>query len=126
MIGFLVKKLIGSKNDREIRRLRPLVAKINEIEAGLSSLSDDDLRRKTAEWKARLSAIKDNAELAAALDALLPEAYAVVKNVCRRLTERRAEVVVRGHTIVWDMIPFDVQIIGAIALHQGKIAEMAT
>ncbi|NGO38163.1 preprotein translocase subunit SecA [Limisphaera ngatamarikiensis] len=126
MIGFLLKKLIGSKNDREIRRLRPLVAKINEIEAGLSSLSDDDLRRKTAEWKARLSAIKDNAELAAALDALLPEAYAVVKNVCRRLTERRAEVVVRGHTIVWDMIPFDVQIIGAIALHQGKIAEMAT
>jgi len=126
MIGFIVKKLIGSKNDREIRRLRPLVAKINEIEAGLSALSDDDLRRKTAEWKARLSAIRDNAELAAALDALLPEAYAVVKNVCRRLTERRAEVVVRGHTIVWDMIPFDVQLIGAIALHQGKIAEMAT
>ena len=126
MIGFLVKKLIGSKNDREIRRLRPLVARINEIEAGLSSLSDDDLRRKTAEWKARLSQIRDNAELAAALDELLPEAYAVVKNVCRRLTERRAEVVVRGHTIVWDMIPFDVQIIGAIALHQGKIAEMAT
>jgi preprotein translocase subunit SecA len=126
MIGFILKKIIGSKNDREVRRLRPLVARINEIEAGLSSLSDDDLRRKTAEWKARLSAIQDKEELAAALDALLPEAYAVVKNVCRRLTERRAEVVVRGHTIVWDMIPFDVQLIGAIALHQGKIAEMAT
>ncbi|MDW8381610.1 MAG: preprotein translocase subunit SecA [Verrucomicrobiota bacterium] len=126
MIGFLVKKLIGSKNDREIRRLRPLVAKINEIEAGLSRLSDEDLRRKTFEWKTRLSAIRDNTELAAELDKLLPEAYAMVKNVCRRLTERRAEVVVRGHTVVWDMIPFDVQILGAIALHQGKIAEMAT
>jgi len=126
MIGFIIRKIIGSRNDREVRRLRPLVARINEIEAGLQSLSDEDLRRKTADWKARLSAIRDDAALAAALDELLPEAFAVVKNTCRRLTERRTEIIVRGHSLIWEMIPFDVQLIGAIALHQGKIAEMAT
>lgn len=126
MIGFIVKKIIGSKNDREVRRLRPLVARINEIEAGLSSLTDDDLRQKTAAWKARLSAIEDKAELAKVLDEILPEAFAVVKNTCRRLTERRAEIMVRGHPIVWEMVPFDVQLIGGMALHSGKIAEMAT
>ncbi len=126
MIGFIVKKIIGSKNDREVKRLRPLVARINEIEAGLQSLPDDALRQKTAEWKAQLTAITDPAELAKALDDLLPEAFAVVKNTCRRLTDRRAEVQVRGHAILWEMIPFDVQLIGGIALHQGKIADMAT
>ena len=126
MIGFIVKKIIGSKNDREVKRLRPLVVRINEIEAGLQSLPDDALRQKTAEWKAQLTAITDPAELAKALDDLLPEAFAVVKNTCRRLTDRRAEVQVRGHAILWEMIPFDVQLIGGIALHQGKIAEMAT
>ncbi len=126
MIGFIVKKIIGSKNDREVKRLRPRVARINEIEAGLKSLSDDDLRQKTADWKARLSAIQDKAELAAALEEILPEAFAVVKNTCRRLTERRAEIMVRGHPILWEMIPFDVQLIGGMALHSGKIAEMAT
>ncbi|HEY9170650.1 MAG TPA: preprotein translocase subunit SecA [Verrucomicrobiae bacterium] len=126
MIGFIVKKIIGSKNDREVRRLRPLVARINEIEAGLTSLTDDDLRQKTTAWKARLSAIEDKAELAKVLDEILPEAFAVVKNTCRRLTERRAEIMVRGHPIVWEMVPFDVQLIGGMALHSGKIAEMAT
>ncbi len=126
MIGFIVKKIIGSKNDREVKRLRPRVARINEIEAGLKSLSDDDLRQKTADWKARLSAIQDQAELAAALEEIQPEAFAVVKNTCRRLTERRSEIMVRGHPILWEMIPFDVQLIGGMALHSGKIAEMAT
>jgi preprotein translocase subunit SecA len=65
MIGFIFKKIIGSKNDREVKKLRPLVARINEIEAGLQSLSDDDLRKKTADWKAELSAIEDNEKLAA-------------------------------------------------------------
>ncbi|MCL4786842.1 MAG: preprotein translocase subunit SecA [Verrucomicrobia bacterium] len=129
MLGFFVtlfKKIFGSKNDREVRRLRPLVAKINEIEAGLQSLSDDDLRKKTADWKARLSQIEDKAELARALDEIMPEAFAVVKNTCRRLTDRKTEVVVRGHPLLWEMIPFDVQLIGGMALHSGKIAEMAT
>jgi len=129
MFGFFVnlfKKIFGSKNDREVRKLRPLVEQINEIELGLQSLSDDDLRQKTADWKARLSKIEDKAELAKALEEIMPEAFAVVKNTCRRLTERKTEVIVREHPLPWEMVPFDVQLIGGIALHSGKIAEMAT
>jgi preprotein translocase subunit SecA len=124
MIGFIIKKVIGSKNDREVRKMRPLVARINEIEQGLQSLSDDQLRAKTLAWKTRLAAITDKAELAAALTEILPEVYATVKNACRRLCGK--EVIVRGHPLKWDMVPFDVQLIGGMALHNGKIAEMAT
>jgi preprotein translocase subunit SecA len=124
MIGFIFKKIIGSKNDREVKRLRPLVAKINEIEVGLQSLSDDDLRKKTADWKSQLAEIEDKDELAAKLTEILPEAFAVVKNTCRRLCGQ--DVVVRGHPLKWEMVPFDVQLIGGMALHSGKIAEMAT
>src|SRR5260221_3779850 len=98
MIGFILKKIIGSKNEREIRKLRPLVAKINEIEASLQSLPDEALREKTAAWKARLSAIEDKPELAAALNEILPEAFAIVKNACRRLC--RTEIIVRGHPLI--------------------------
>jgi len=118
------KKVFGTKNDREVRKLRPLVARINEIEAGLQSLSDDDLRKKTADWKAELSKIEDNAVLAARLEEILPEAFAVVKNACRRLCG--TDVIVRNHPLRWEMVPFDVQLIGGIGLHSGKIAEMAT
>src|SRR5881296_2922729 len=124
MIGFIIKKIIGSKNDREVRRLRPLVAKINEIEASLQSLPAEALREKTAAWKERLSRIDDKEELVAALDELLPEAFAVVKNACRRSCGQ--EIIVRGHPLKWEMIPFDVQLIGGYALHSGRIAEMAT
>jgi preprotein translocase subunit SecA len=104
--------------------MRPLVTRVNEIEAGLQSLSEDDLRKKSLELKERLSKITDKAELAQALNEVLPEAYAMVKNACRRLVGR--EIIVRAQPLKWDMIPFDVQIIGGAALHQGKIAEMAT
>ncbi len=124
MFGFIIKKVLGSKNDREIKRLRPLVAKINELEAGYQARTDEDLRRQTAEWKTRLTAITDPAALAQAVDALLPEAFATVKNACRRLVGQ--EITVRGHPLRWDMIPFDVQLIGGWALHKGRIAEMAT
>jgi preprotein translocase subunit SecA len=124
MIGFIIKKIVGSKNDREVKRLRPLVAKINEFEASLHPLPEDALRQKTAEWKERLSKIEDNVELAAALGEILPEAFAVVKNACRRLCGR--EIIVRSHPLKWEMIPFDVQLIGGYALHSGRIAEMAT
>src|SRR5262249_2524607 len=124
MIGYIIKKVIGSKNDREVKRLRPVVARINEIETSLQNISDDDLRKKTADWKERLSKIEDNAELKAALDGILPEAFAVVKNACRRLSGK--DVIVRGHPIRWEMVPFDVQLIGGWALHNGRIAEMAT
>jgi preprotein translocase subunit SecA len=124
MIGYIIKKIIGSKNEREVKRLRPMVTKINELEAALQSQPEDALRQKTAEWKARCSAIKDDAELKAALEEILPEAFAVVKNACRRLCGQ--DVTVRGHPLRWEMVPFDVQLIGGYALHSGRIAEMAT
>src|SRR5919108_5740485 len=124
MFWWFIKKIIGSKNEREVKRLRPLVAKINEIETSLQSLPEEALRQKTSEWKERLSKIEDKVELAAELNAILPEAFAVVKNACRRLCGR--EVIVRGHPLKWEMIPFDVQLIGGYALHSGRIAGMAT
>src|SRR3989442_8154150 len=120
MIGFIIRKIIGSKNDREVRRLRPLVAKINEFESALQAQPPEALREKTAAWKERLSKIEDNAELAAALNEILPEAFAVVKNACRRLCGQ--EIVVRGHPLKWEMIPFDVQLIGGYSPHSGRIS----
>ena len=87
-------------------------------------MSDDALRQKAEAWKAELSQIKDDTDLAVRLNEILPEAYAVVKNACRRLWGQ--EIIVRDHPIKWEMVPFDVQLVGGIALHQGKIAEMAT
>src|ERR1051326_7886385 len=124
MIGFIVKKVIGSKNDREVKRLRPLVAKINALEQELQTLPDEALRSKTAAWKEELSKIEDKEELARRLGEVLPEAFAVVKNACRRLCG--SEIVVREHPLKWEMVPFDVQLIGGYALHSGRIAEMAT
>jgi len=118
------KAIFGSKNDRDVKKIRPMVTRINEIEAGLQSLSDDDLRAKTSAWKAELAQIEDKAELAAKLEEVLPEAFAVVKNACRRLCGQ--DVIVRDHPIKWEMVPFDVQLIGGYALHNGHIAEMAT
>jgi preprotein translocase subunit SecA len=124
MINFIIKKIVGSQNDRQVRKMRPLVARINQIEASLQPLADEALRQKTADWKTELAAIKDDAALARRLNEILPEAYAVVKNACRRLFGK--DIMVRGHTWKWEMIPFDVQLVGGVALHQGKIAEMAT
>src|ERR1035438_2466889 len=124
MIGYIVKKFIGSKNDREVKRLRPLVTKINAFEAELQKLPDDALRQKTAAWKEEISKIQDDKELARRLDEILPEAFAVVKNACRRLCG--TEIIVRQHPLLWEMIPFDVQLSGVYALHSGRIAKMAT
>ena len=84
MIG-IFKKLFGSRNDREIKKLQPMVGQINQHEQQFQSLSDEALRAKTAEWKGRLSTIEDSEALARALDELLPEAFAAVKNACRRM-----------------------------------------
>jgi preprotein translocase subunit SecA len=124
MIGFIVKKLIGSKNDREVKRFRTRVAAINQHEADLQNQSVDVLRQKTAAWKEELSKITDDTELARRLDEILPEAFAVVKNAARRMCG--SDVIVRGHPLKWEMVHFDVQLIGGMALHGGKIAEMAT
>jgi len=119
-----LRKIFPTKNDRDVRKIRPAVVQINEIEAGLQKLSEEDLRAKTAAWKAELSQIEDNAELARKLNEILPEAFAVVKNACRRLCGQ--EIIVREHPLKWEMIPFDVQLIGGYALHTGRISEMAT
>jgi len=124
MIKYIIKKIVGSKNDRDVKKLNPLVKKINEHEAALQSQPEEALRAKTAHWKAELSAIKELEPLAARLNEILPEAYAMVKNACRRLVG--TEIIVREHPLTWEMVPFDVQLVGGIALHQGKIAEMAT
>ncbi|MEI8289444.1 MAG: preprotein translocase subunit SecA, partial [Verrucomicrobiota bacterium] len=124
MIVNLFKAIFGSKNDRDVKKIRPVVARINELEAGLQKLTDDELRAKTAAWKQELSRIEDNAELAARLEEILPEAFAVVKNACRRLCG--TDVIVREHPIRWEMVPFDVQLIGGYSLHTGHISEMAT
>src|SRR6201993_2830807 len=105
MIGYIVKKFVGSKNEREVKRLRPLVTQINELEAELQKLPDDALRQKTAAWKEELSKIEDKDELARRLDEILPEAFAVVKNACRRLCG--SEIIVREHPLKWEMVPFD-------------------
>ncbi|MGZ5544673.1 MAG: hypothetical protein ACXWIU_08350, partial [Limisphaerales bacterium] len=75
MIGFIVKKIIGSRNEREVKKMRPIVAKINEIEQSLQSQAEDVLRQKTAAWKAELAQIKDKEQLARRLNEILPEAY---------------------------------------------------
>ncbi|MEI6076974.1 MAG: preprotein translocase subunit SecA [Verrucomicrobiota bacterium] len=118
------RKIFPTKNDRDVKKIRPVVARINEIETGLQKLSDDELRAKTAAWKAELSQIEDRAELARKLDEILPEAFAVVKNTCRRLCG--TDVIVREHPLRWEMVPFDVQLIGGYSLHHGHISEMAT
>jgi preprotein translocase subunit SecA len=118
------RKIFPTKNDRDVKKIFPVVAQINELEAGLQKLSDDELRAKTATWKAELAQIQDNEELARKLEEILPEAFAVVKNACRRLCGQ--EIIVREHPLKWEMIPFDVQLIGGYALHTGRISEMAT
>ncbi|MGN0827312.1 MAG: preprotein translocase subunit SecA [Kiritimatiellia bacterium] len=113
----LLKVLFGSKNERDVKRLRPLVARINAIEQQLQSLTEEQLKAKTQEFRDRLAKGET-------LDDLLCEAFAVVKNACRRLVGTQREVC--GHMLTWEMVPFDVQLMGGIVLHQGKIAEMQT
>jgi len=108
-----------SKRRRDYAKLQPVVDSIKELREPLKELSDDELRAKRQEFRTRY----DGGE---SLDDMLPEAYAVVWEGCRRLVERKASWVVWGTDQVWDMIPYDVQLMGAIVLHQGKIAEMAT
>jgi len=124
MINWILKKIVGSKNTREIKRMRPTVDRINELEKQYQSLRDDELRAKTAAWKEQLSKIEDSLEECRVLDEILPEAFAVVKNAARRLVGQT--VTVCDHPIEWNMVHFDVQLIGGMVLHQGRIAEMAT
>ena len=160
MFKSAIKALLGSSHKREAKKLQPLVDEINEIYAELESLTDDELRAKTDEFRGRIadataelkgeieelrdqkrkSESADERETLSfqineldkqlleviedTLEDILPEAFAVVKDTCRRLMGR--EITVTGQPLVWDMIPYDVQLIGGIALHRGKASEMAT
>ncbi len=118
LTGFL-EGLFGRKSHRDFTRLAPLLARIKDHRAGLRELSDEQLRGLTERFRSRLQEGEST-------DDLLPEAYAVVWEACRRLAERRAAWLVWDREMVWDMVPYDVQIAGAIVLHQGRITEMAT
>ncbi len=104
MLGYILKKIFGSKNERELRAMAPLVDQITSLEPEVRRLSDAQLQGKTGEFKERL-------ERGETLDDLLPEAFAVAREASLRVLRMR---------------PFDVQLIGGIVLHHGKIAEMKT
>ena len=113
----LVKKIIGSAQDRAVRKYFKLVSQVNKWDETYKSLSDEALKAKTAEFQKRI-------QKGETLESILPEAFATVKNACRRMMG--TEIHVSGYNQPWDMVPFDVQIVGGIALHNGSIAEMMT
>jgi preprotein translocase subunit SecA len=113
----ILTKIFGTKHERDVKKLRPLVEQINEHYETLQSLTEEQLKGKTEEFRKRLA---DGEEL----DDLMPEAFAVVKEACRRLCGQSWDVV--GIKTQWNMVPYDVQLIGGCVLHQGKISEMAT
>ena len=113
----LMRKVFGTAQTRTVKRYAKIVKEINRQEELLQKLSDEELKAKTAEFKKRLAD-------GATVDSLMVEAYAVVKNTCRRLCGQ--EIHVSGYNQKWDMIPYDVQLMGAIAMHSGAISEMHT
>ena len=160
MLKTLLTKVFGTRFDREVRRIQPLVDAIKRREAVLKGYSEEALKAETPRLRARIAELTGDARaeveavrqrrhdsadpaerdqlevrlhecevrykraLAAALNELLPEAFAVVREACRRLVG--TSVMVTGHELIWDMVPYDVQLVGGIVLHQGRIAEMAT
>ncbi len=126
MVGWILKKILGSKNQRELKRLMPIVHRTNEFDEQFKSLSDEALRAKTAIWKEELAQIPELEDQWNRLDEILPEAFAVVKNAARRLKDRQDTFTVCDQPMKWDMVHFDVQLLGGIVLHRGRIAEMAT
>lgn len=118
MIYKLLNKILGDPNEKDIKKILPLVKKVNNwYEQYTQQLKESDIPLKTEEFKKRI-------QEGETLDNLLPEAFALVRFACKCLVGKKWPV--RGHEITWDMVPFDVQIIGGIVLHQGKIAEMKT
>ena len=160
MLKNLFSKVFGTRHEREVKRLLPLVQEINTIAERLAALPEEELKKQTEKLRgivrertealeARLAELRetkrhteDAAErerlqlqinetedelkstIQQVLDEILPEAYATVKAAAQRLLG--SEIVVTGQKVVWDMVPYDVQIMGAIQLHRGKVAEMAT
>ena len=110
-LSFVARKIFGTKNERELKRLGPLVEEINRLEQQFKAESDQRLRERIAQWKATVSAIEDRVEQDEALQDLLPQTFAVVREAAMRTLGQRH---------------FDVQLIGGMVLHEGKIAEMKT
>src|SRR5437773_2409955 len=104
MLDTIVKKFVGSKTDREVKKIEPIIRKINSLEPQTSSLTNEQLQARTAEFKQRLAQGET-------IEDILPEAFAVVREAGKR---------------VLNMRHFDVQLIGGYALHQGRISEMKT
>ena len=144
MIMSLVSKIFGTRSDREIKQLYPLVEEINQLSVQLKDRSDGELKQRTDELKKDIIASRKEAEEKAKdqisdkdeakkfvllaeqqkLDSILPEAFAMVKETCRRMCGSSWSVV--GRELSWEMVPYDVQIIGGIILHRGNVAEMKT
>jgi preprotein translocase subunit SecA len=160
MLKNIIQGIFGSRHDREVRKLLPMVDEINQEWERLQPVSEEELkgqterfrgliREQTAEIEAELAELRDKKrrsedaaeresltaqihevekELSAAiqdtLNDILPEAFATVKEAARRLVG--TELQVTGQTLTWDMVPYDVQLIGGIQLHRGNVAEMAT
>src|SRR3989442_10711434 len=104
----LTRKVFGSKNDRELKRMRPTVEAINALEPQFEAENQEQLRERIANWKAQISAVEDEEERTGAMYDLLPEVFAVVREAAKRALGQRH---------------FDVQLIGGMVLHEGKIAE---
>src|SRR5438046_9536537 len=95
MVGWILKKILGSKNQRELKRLMPIVHRINEFDEQYTSLSDEALRAKTAIWKEELAKIPELEQQWKRIDEILPEAFAVVKNAARAVEVRQDSFMVR-------------------------------
>ena len=119
MIRKVIDKLLGDRNEKVLKTLYPIVEKVNQIEEGYQEeiKTDEDIQKKTEEFKKRIQGGES-------VDDLLPEAFALVKNACRRLQGKKWKA--RDLEVEWNMIPYDVQILGGVVLHQGNISEMKT
>jgi preprotein translocase subunit SecA len=140
----LLTKAFGTKSDREIKSLWPIVKEIKTIAESVKDKSDDDLIQRTQEMRSEVISVREQIEKELSikkidrkeihkqivkaeqkkLEEFLPEAFAIVKETCRRLIGQSWRVV--GQELKWEMDPYDVQLIGAIILHRGKVAEMKT
>src|SRR5688500_15932631 len=166
MLKGIAKALFGTRHDRELKRVQPILDEIHQHEQRLASLADDEVQAQTQKFRAilterteelerRIAELKEKkrvtseaaereqidteltgpdglgglerelrAQIADTLEELLPEVFATVREACRRLLGTK--LTVTGHEIEWNMVPYDVQLIGGIQLHRGRIAEMAT
>ena len=144
MISNLINSVFGSRSDREIKLLYPIVDEINQLAEKLKNKSDEELKQRTIELMDDIQSSREGAESKARdeisdkdeaknfilrseqkkLDSILPEAFSMVKETCRRMCGSSWKVV--GRELSWDMVPYDVQIIGGIILHRGNVAEMKT